>query len=222
GQILRTSLEGDGVILSVLDANDRALRGGRQVLDWQGELPEDGRYRVQVQTTRGTEQGTYELGLALTAAASDSPDEDTSVPLPTDGNGQPGGNNETDTDESENGAGESDSEPPEVQEQVSSQRVLFPEGQTSTLLASSVGPGQVQKYVINAQQGQIITVKITQASGPVTFDVSFPGGESVADAEGVLYWNSYLPLGGDYEVDVRSSSAAEFTLDVQIVGQGSP
>ena len=221
GQTLRTSLEGDGVILSVLDADGKALRGGRQVLDWQGELPEDGRYSVQVQTTRGTEQGTYELGLALTTAESDTPDEDTSVPLPTDGDEQPGGDTGTDTDGSEDGAGESDSEPPEVQEQVSSQRVLFPEGQTSTLLANSIGPGRVQKYVINAQQGQIITVKITQASGPVTFDVSFPGGEAIADAEGVLYWNSYLPLGGDYEVDVRSSSAAEFTLDVQIIGQGN-
>ena len=117
--------------------------------------------------------------------------------------------------------GETEEDTPELQEQVSTQRVQFPEGETGTLLANSVEPGQVQRYVVNAQQGQIVTVKITQASGPVTFDVSFPGGEPIADAEGVLYWNSYLPLGGDYSVDVRSSSAAEFTLDIQVVGQGT-
>ena len=223
GQTLSTSLEGNGVILSVLNADGRALRGGRQVLDWQGELPEDGRYTVRVRTTRGTEQGTYALGLSLVAAAQ-SPDVDTPEET-TDENDASGDNTEDNTEDSDAGEnGGSDAEEPsepEVQEQVSSQRVQFPQGQSGILLANSVGPGRVQRYVVNAQQGQIVTVKITQASGPVTFDVAFPGGEPIADAEGVLYWNSYLPLGGDYAIDVRSSSAAEFTLDVQVVGQGS-
>ncbi|MEM9266136.1 MAG: serine/threonine-protein kinase [Cyanobacteria bacterium P01_F01_bin.13] len=230
GQSLRTSLEGEGVVLSVLDADGKELRGGRRVLDWQGELPEDGLYTVQVLTTRGTAQGTYELGLALTAAVSDdevvgTPGEDIdetpevpSVELPGEENGADGEAGVDAGDEAPSDAPVD--EPPELQEQVSTQRVQFPEGQSGTLLANSVGPGRVQRYVVNAQQGQIITVKITQANGPVTFDVSFPGGEPIADAEGVLYWNSYLPLGGDYEVDVRASSAAEFTMDIQIVGQG--
>lgn len=221
GQTLTTSLDGDGVTLSVLDADGKELRGARQVLDWEGELPDDGRYTVRIRTTRGTEQGTYEVGLSLVAAASEPPDvvspgeNNESSDNPSDDEGGAAGG------ETEGSSGETADDPPEVQEQVSSQRVQFPEGQTGTLLANSVGPGRVQRYVVNAQQGQIITVKITQASGPVTFDVSFPGGEPIADAEGVLYWNSYLPLGGDYSVDVRSTSAAEFTLDVQIVGQGT-
>ncbi|MEM9977122.1 MAG: serine/threonine-protein kinase [Cyanobacteria bacterium P01_D01_bin.2] len=211
GQTLQAALEGDGVVFSVLDAEENVLRRGRQVLDWQGELPEDGRYTVKLQTTRGTDQGAYALDMTLAAA----PNEITAE----GGDGSP---TEGDADEQPAAGEGSDEEPPEVQEQVSTQRIQFPEGETGALLANSVGPGQVQRYVVNAQQGQIITVKITQANGPVTFDVAFPGGEPIADAEGVLYWNSYLPLGGDYAVDVRSVSAAEFTLDVQIVGQGNP
>ncbi|MEO0349971.1 MAG: serine/threonine-protein kinase [Cyanobacteria bacterium P01_A01_bin.15] len=211
GQTLQAALEGDGVVFSVLDAEENVLRRGRQVLDWQGELPEDGRYTVKLQTTRGTDQGDYALDMALAAA----PNETTA-----EGGDEPAA--EGDAGEQPTTGEGADDEPPEVQEQVSTQRVQFPDGETGTLLANSVGPGQVQRYVVNAQQGQIITVKITQANGPVTFDVAFPGGEPIADAEGVLYWNSYLPLGGDYAVDVRAGSAAEFTLDVQIVGQGSP
>lgn len=228
GETLRTSLVGEGVVLSVLGADGKELRGGRRVSDWQGTLPEDGRYTVQVRTTRGTDESTYDLALALMAAASGIPDEtnnDENGESPVDQPGEDGSDGEDGTGTGDNpGEGtsdESDGEPPEPQEQVSTQRVRFPEGQTATLLANSIGPGQVQRYVVNARQGQIITVKITQASGPVTFDVSFPGGEPIADAEGVLYWNSYLPLGGDYSVDVRSGSAADFTLDVQIVGQGT-
>ncbi|MBE9070422.1 serine/threonine protein kinase [Leptolyngbya cf. ectocarpi LEGE 11479] len=224
GQTLRTALTGDGVVLSVLDADGKELRGGRRVSDWQGELPEDGRYTVQVRTARGTDQSTYGLTLGLEAAAPDEPGENNDGgdnPPVDDGTDNEGG---TDTDGGDTGdevPEEPDEVPPKPQEQVSSQRVQFPEGATGTLLANSVGPGRVQRYLVNAQQGQIVTVKITQASGPVTFDVAFPGGEQIADAEGVLYWNSYLPLGGDYAIDVKSASAAEFTLDVQVVGQGT-
>ena len=212
GQTLQATIEGEGVVFSVLNPDGDELRRGRQVMDWEGELPDDGLYTLRVQTTRGTDQGAYELGVALTGVD----DEETDDGLPADSvEGNDGDRDETPAE------GETGEDTPELQEQVSTQRVQFPEGETGTLLANSVEPGQVQRYVVNAQQGQIVTVKITQASGPVTFDVSFPGGEPIADAEGVLYWNSYLPLGGDYSVDVRSSSAAEFTLDIQIVGQGS-
>ena len=213
GQTLQATIEGEGVVFSVLNADGQELRGARQVMDWEGDLPEDGLYTLRVQTTRGTDQGTYELGVALAGAADNETGDD--VPTDTD----PADDSDSDQVPAEGEGAEEDTLEP--QDQVSTQRVQFPEGETGTLLANSVGPGQVQRYVVNARQGQIVTVKITQASGPVTFDVSFPGGEPIADAEGVLYWNSYLPLGGDYSVDVRSSSEAEFTLDIQIVGQGT-
>lgn len=215
GQTLQATIEGEGIMFSVLNADGNVLRGARQVLDWDGELPEDGVYTVQVQTTRGTEQGTYELGVSLVGTGDDVDEESPTDADPSEGD------DTTDDDASEQPPSDDGDEGEELQEQVSTQRVQFSEGETGTVLANEVGPGRVQRYVVNAQQGQIITVKITQASGPVTFDVAFPGGEPIADAEGVLYWNSYLPLGGDYAIDVRSGSAAEFRLDVQIVGQGN-
>lgn len=228
GQTLQATIEGKGVVFSVLDADGKALRGGRQILDWEGDLPDDGLYTVQVQTTRGTEQGTYELELALAGSVADANDgvNDTDG---TDGNESlPGTEVPEEVDGSDDGASDGDQPSPddeadvdetEIQEQISTQRVQFTEGETGTLLANSVGPGRVQRYVINAKQGQIMTVKTIQATGPVTFDVSFPGGD--VEAEGVSYWNSFLPLGGDYAIDVRAINAAEFKLDVQVVGQNS-
>ncbi|MEM9804185.1 MAG: serine/threonine-protein kinase [Cyanobacteria bacterium P01_D01_bin.56] len=224
GQTFSTSLDGEGVVLSVLDAEGNELRRGRRVSDWQGELPEDGRYAVQILTTRGTEQGTYKLSLGLATAAEELEErgEDGGTDTPE---GQLPENAPQTGDEGsqqqDGAAPDSGEQSEEVQEQILSQRIQFPEGETGTLRANSVGPGRVQRYVVNAQQQQIMTVKIVQASGPVTFDVLFPGGEPMADAEGVLYWNSYLPLGGDYQIDVRSSSPAEFTLDIQVVGSGT-
>lgn len=223
GQTFSTSLDGEGVVLSVLDAEGKELRRGRRVSDWQGELPEDGRYAVQILTTRGTEQGTYKLSLGL-ATADEGPEEpgDGGIDTPEESLPEDGSQAEDEGDQQQDGtAPGSGEQPPDVQEQILSQRIQFPEGETGTLRANSVGPGRVQRYVVNAQQQQIMTVKIVQASGPVTFDVLFPGGEPMADAEGVLYWNSYLPLGGDYQIDVRSSSPAEFTLDIQVVGSGT-
>ncbi|MEO0869140.1 MAG: serine/threonine protein kinase, partial [Cyanobacteria bacterium J06642_11] len=221
GQTLSTSLEGEGVVLSILDAEGSILRGGRRVNDWQGELPEDATYIVKVLTTRGTEQGTYKISLGL-LADEPAPDETDNGEATDELEGTPPENDsETETDNTEPDEGvipDQTDEPEDIQEQISSQRVQFPAGETGTLRANSVGPGQVQRYIVNAQQEQIMTVRIVQASGPVTFDVRFPGGEPMADAEGVLYWNSYLPLGGDYQIDVRSASTAEFTLDIQVVG----
>ncbi|ESA34424.1 serine threonine protein kinase [Leptolyngbya sp. Heron Island J] len=218
GQTLQATIEGEGVVFSVLDAEGNELRDARQILDWEGEFPEDGLYTLQVQTTRGTDQGAFELGVALARAVGDGADGGDDDEQPTDAD--PSENEET-TNEGDQPPADDNGDGEDVQEQVSTQRVQFSDGETGTVLANEVGPGRVQRYVVNAQQGQIITVKIAQASGPVTFDVSFPGGEPIADAEGVLYWNSYLPLGGDYAIDVKSGSTSEFKLDVQIVGQGT-
>lgn len=198
GETLRATLAGEGVLLSVLGEGDRPLQGARRVEDWQGTLPTSGSYTVRLQAARGEDQRNYALNLGLTAAPED--DTENSSPDPVDPGTPP------------------PAEPP-VQEQVSSQRVSFSAGENSAQVANSVTPGNVRRYIVNARQGQIATIRLTQASGPVTFDVIGPDGEPIPEAEKVLYWNSYLPLGGDYAVDVRSSAPADFAINIQVTGQ---
>ena len=55
--------------------------------------------------------------------------------------------------------------------------------------------GQIKRYIINAQEGQILTVRVLDSQGPVAFDVLMPGGELVADAAGLQSWQGFLPVG---------------------------
>ena len=109
--------------------------------------------------------------------------------------------------------------PTPAQPSIQSERVNFPGGADRILLANGVVPGEVRRYVVNAQEGQIITVRITDAQGPVGFDVLMPGGEMMVDASGVVFWESYLPVGGDYSIDVSAAQAAEYTLEIAVSAQ---
>ncbi|MEO1591248.1 MAG: serine/threonine-protein kinase [Cyanobacteria bacterium J06632_22] len=211
GQPLSVRLQSEGVLMTVLNPEGEAVNDdANRVLRWQGDLPTAGQYTVQLRTVEGLSGSNYKLSLELGAVPT-APDNDTDAP-PTDE--PPSEELPPDDDTNEPPADE-----PPVQPEIVSQQVQFEPGTTSAQVSNSVGPGRVRRYVVNAQQGQIITVKIVQAQGPVTFDVQDPTGETMSEAENVLFWQSYLPLGGNYAVDVNSPSAAEFTLEIAITGQ---
>ncbi|NEP18382.1 MAG: serine/threonine protein kinase [Leptolyngbya sp. SIO4C1] len=204
GQILAATLRGEGVLLSVLDPSgelvaDDASRRFR----WRGPLESDGDYIIQLSPVQGLSRSDYALDVELLAAPEpDEPDQ----PSQPDEPDEPSEPDEPD-------------QPSNVQPEILQQRVQFPAGETGVTVANSVGPGRVRRYIVNARQGQILSVQLQQASGPVTFDVRLPDGELMADASGVLFWQSYLPLGGDYAIDVKAPSSADFGLEIQVTGQ---
>jgi serine/threonine-protein kinase len=201
GQTLSTSLAEEGVLLSVLNSDGSLVtEDAGRVRRWNGELPADGDYRIQLSPVEGLSRSDYQLAVSLTAAPTPEP---TSTDTPTEQPTPPS----------------TETPPPQTQPDILEQRVQFPSGQNGTLVSNSVGPGRIRRYVLNAQQGQIITVKFTQANGPATFDVQLPSGELMEDAAGVLFWQSYLPLGGDYAIDVKSPTATEFTLEIRVTAQ---
>ncbi len=210
GQPLRARLQGEGVLLTVLGPDDEAFDDdANRVLRWRGELPVDGQYTVQLRAVEGLSGSNYKLTLELGDApelpdpADESPDEPPVETPPAD----------------DPPADDLPSEDPPTQPEILSQQVQFDAGTTSAQVSNSVGPGRIRRYVVNAQQGQIITAKVVRAQGPVTFDVQDPTGQPMSEAENVLFWQSYLPLGGNYAIDVQSPATAEFTLEIEITGQ---
>jgi serine/threonine protein kinase len=211
GQVLSASLRGEGVLLSVLDPDgnpvsedaDRAFR-------WSGSLENEGEYIIALSPVQGLSRSDYRLEVSLNPAPVATPSPDATSPPDEDQ-----GEGDTDSPDQEGNSPPDDS----IQPRVNEQQVQFPAGQTGTLLANSVGPGRVQRYTVNAQQGQIMTVQFTETQGPVTFDVRLPGGEPVEDASDVLFWQSYLPLGGNYSIDVKSPQDTSFTMEIQVIGQ---
>ncbi|PSN17694.1 serine/threonine protein kinase, partial [filamentous cyanobacterium CCP5] len=72
------------------------------------------------------------------------------------------------------------------------------------------------RYVVNAREGQILSARVTDVTGPVVMDIRFPGGELIDDASQVLAWEGQLPVGGDFIVDVRCAREASFTLQIAV------
>ncbi len=197
GQTLTVEQLEEGVLLSVLGPDGSPVsRQADRVVRWEGVLEEDGQYKIQLSPVRGVTSSDYRLDATLSPLPEPEPIEPPTVdPVPTNA-------------------------PRPIQPEVRSQRVSFPSGSDGVLLANGVGPGQIRRYVVNAQEGQIMTVQITGSSpGQATFDVLLPGGEMIPDASGIVYWEGFLPAGGDYAVEVSADQPAEFTLEIRASAQ---
>ncbi len=213
GQELSVSVEQESVLLSVLDAEGNPVRrNANRVSQWEGELRDAGEYRIQLSPVRGVPNSDYRLEVTLGAPPALEPDPIIPEPEP-----------EVPAIPDENtGAGsqppiEEPAQPPEepAQIDVQSQRVSFPSGADSIRVANNVAPGQVKRYLVNAQEGQILTVRITESQAPVFFDLLLPSGDMVADADSLQTWQGLLPQGGDYSIDVTADQFSEFTLEIE-------
>jgi serine/threonine protein kinase len=200
GQTLTVDQSREGVLLSVLGPNGEPVDSrAERVRSWEGVLEEGGDYQIQMRPVEGLSSSDYSLDVTLSAMPEPvEPDPDVTAPP----NGEP----------------QPPTEPP-VQLEVLSQRVSFPAGSDGVLVANQVSPGQVRRYVVNVQEGQILRAQITDAQGPATFDVLEPSGNMVADASGIVYWEGFTQFSGDYVIDVVANQSAEFTLEIQASAQ---
>ncbi|MEL6488708.1 MAG: serine/threonine-protein kinase [Cyanobacteria bacterium J06621_3] len=218
GQRLNVSVAEDDVELSVLGPDgERVARNAQKTSQWDGELEEAGEYTIQLSTVRGVTSSDYRLEVALSEPpAPEVPDPvETLEPDPVE---------TTEPDSPDEVPGEVPDEIPEppaetpeppIQPSVQSQRVSFPTGSDSIRVANNVSTGQIKRYIINAQEGQILTVRVLDSQNPVGFDLLMPGGEMVADAAGLRSWEGILPVGGDYSIDVKGDQLTEFTLEIR-------
>ena len=222
GQTLTVAQAEEGVLLSVIGPNGEPVVGNaRRVRQWQGVLEESGDYKIQLSTVKGLPSSNYSLDTTLSILPEVVQEPEQQQPIE---DGSNDGNEGSATAPPASGsptAPEGGTTAPKqpVQKSIQSERVSFPSGADSILVANGVVPGTVRRYVINAREAQIMTVRLADTQGPATFDVLMPGGEMMADASGIVYWQSYLPVGGDYSIDVSATQAAEFTLEIGVSAQ---
>ncbi len=207
GQTLRVEQAEEDVRLSVLGPDGEPIDGrAANVFEWEGVIEEAGDYRIQLSPVGDVKSSDYRLSATLTAPVSTEPEgPNVTVPPPTNPEGP-------DTPPPT-------SEPP-TQTQIQPERVNFPGGSEGVQLQNDVGPGRVRRYLVNAQEGQILSVKVTgNQGGSPYFDVLMPGGEMVADASGIVWWEGLLPVGGDYAIDVSADQSSEFTIEIRTIAQ---
>ncbi|MBW4461245.1 MAG: protein kinase [Nodosilinea sp. WJT8-NPBG4] len=202
GQVLLARMTGEGVLITVLTPEGEPVDSSAQrVLNWQGILPANGEYIVQLRPVQGLEQSDYELEVSL----SDQPDpEATAEPEP-----------EPSVEPPPTVEPEPEPEPgPNPDANVVEQQVRIPPGQTSVQVSGQVNEARSRRYIINAQEGQVLALELPSVSGPVTLDVRFPNGELIPDASRVLSWQGQLPSSGNYIVDVSSPRPSNYVLTI--------
>lgn len=210
GQTLTVEQSEEGVLLTVLGPDGEPLgRQARRVRQWQGVLEESGEYKIQLSPVRGLPSSRYSLDTTLSILP--EPVEETPEPEPT-----PEVEPTPEPEVEPTPTPEPESPAPPLQPSIQSERVNFPSGADRILVANNISSGVVRQYVVNAREGQIITVQLVDGQGPVSFDVLMPGGEMMADASGVVFWQSYLPVGGDYRINLGANQEAEYTLEIQV------
>ncbi len=187
-QSLNVQLRGEGVLLTVIAPNGEVVSGdAERVLRWQGPLNFSGQYTVQLRPVQGLEESDYRLELTL---------EDPPEPSPTP----------TETPSPE---------PTPIEPEIIEERVEFLEGTTGTTLSGSTDTGLIQRYVVNAEAGQIMSVEILE--GATTFTVRYPDGRPVENARRIIFWQSELTRSGDYQIDVSSEGPANYTLEISVI-----
>jgi serine/threonine-protein kinase len=95
---------------------------------------------------------------------------------------------------------------------IDASTVTIPPGQTSVQITGNVNPQVIRRYVINARQGQILTLGVTGAR----LTVRYPDGRPVEDASNLPGWQGTLPRSGDYQIDVIADQPTNFTLDINV------
>ncbi|MEO1392844.1 MAG: hypothetical protein AAFV90_08025 [Cyanobacteria bacterium J06634_5] len=102
--------------------------------------------------------------------------------------------------------------------EIQAEPISIPSDSEGVLVTNTVNPGTTRRYLVDGKAEQILKVQMTEASqGPVSFNVLKPSGEIITDVEGVVYWESFLPIGGDYSIDVKATQPSEFTLEIQLI-----
>ncbi len=101
-------------------------------------------------------------------------------------------------------------------------RVDFSRGSTSTILEGSVIRGERDEYLLGAQAGQQMSVRISSLEDNAVFQIFEPGGNQplpgAGETDDAQEWSGELPTSGDYIIVVGATRGnATYELEVMIV-----
>lgn len=187
GQTLDASLEGEGVLLTVLAPNREPIVD--RIPSWQGELTYTGDYVVRLSPVKGLPESDFRLNLNLQAAPTPSPEAPSpEAPDPID-------------------------TLPPTEPQVETAPLDVSAG--SPLEFSDRASETVTKrYLVNVQSGQVLSAEVLK--GRVSLNVRYPNGELVEGGSGVNNWSGRIFDPGDYQLDVVANRRASFSLRVLV------
>ncbi|MEW5938894.1 MAG: LysM peptidoglycan-binding domain-containing protein [Chloroflexota bacterium] len=103
-------------------------------------------------------------------------------------------------------------------------RINFAAGATTTTVTGTAPAGVTPvRYLVNAGQGQVMTVKLTAAANSANVAIYAPNGSALKQADLNPTWSGTLPAAGDYRIEVTNALGSgappvTFTLEVSLTG----
>src|SRR3990170_7917573 len=101
-------------------------------------------------------------------------------------------------------------------------RLNIPPGSTSVTQPGTLAPQGIVRYLVNATQGQIMTVTVTAPANAVAMAVYDPGGTAIKSADATLTWSGTIPQTGDYRIDIGSVTSSTSVLYTLVVSLTTP
>ena len=93
-----------------------------------------------------------------------------------------------------------------------SQSISFSEEEETVEMEDWTAPDQVRRFLVSAEKGDLLSLKVLE--GDVSFDVRYPDGKKIADAEGLKSWRTQLLRDGQYQIDMIAAREEDFVLEV--------
>lgn len=203
GQKLNVSLNGEGVLLSVLRENQRVLVQGVQ--SWSGTLPANGDYTISLRPAPGVPETDFRFNISLEAAPVPATPASPPSPSPTRTPPSPSPSpSPTQTPSPK------PSEAPTPSNEVIPLSVSAGQQTVSDRLT----PLQTKDYLVNVQRGQGLSLQVT--SGQVVMDIYGPDGRIIADAGGVNFFDADVPVTGEYRIRVRANERSNDRTDYSV------
>jgi serine/threonine protein kinase len=95
------------------------------------------------------------------------------------------------------------------------QRVAFARGMNGTTVTGQIAPNQVRRYLLKANQGQILSLKVLQ--GEINLSAIAPNGLRIGgSATNSKNWQGRIPTAGNYVIEVTTQKPGDYVLSLEV------
>lgn len=105
------------------------------------------------------------------------------------------------------------------------QRITFDPGSNTASRIGVINPGERIQYIVNAPQGQMMTITLTAPPSEVSLGVNNPNGLAIKPADSLYTWSATVTTGGDHTINLASltgNTSKSYTLTVSLTTPTTP
>jgi len=105
------------------------------------------------------------------------------------------------------------------------QRITFEPGSTTASRIGVINPNERIQYVVNAPQGQLMTISLTAPPNEVSLGVNNPNGLTIKTPDALYTWSTTVTTAGDHTINLASltgNTSKSYTLTVSLTNPTTP